>query len=459
MKGVGAVGEPRLYSVHTQTTFRRMRFQGSQLNLHVRPEGRSSVVLVFVHGLGGTPYRTWGKFPSFAFSWPGRDQVDIAAYKYWTVFRPLLRRSESVDVAITKLALYLQELAKDYDSVVLIGHSLGGVAAQAATREYLEDLDDWPALSHVAAMILFAPPRSGSRLARRFLGWLVPAFRTLSADSPYLEKLDRFLSRRIRSKDFASSEPGTVLVPTYICYGTRDIAVSPLSARYSVDPRQCHPHIGGHLSCSKPSKQDAEQVTWLQRSLRSVRETRQQLRRQTAHSVAMAPPLTLPSSTVVTEFRGTYTASHWQRIYDSVRLAASTADVTVQDRRFAGSLPVDLLMAASRADAILREEQLEVDKLTSVHSRGVDEPNLQVRVTPVGLEAVVAVTTIERWLADKEAAYGFYIDPSADEKVLESNMHGWIQDVLRSDPRRSLNSSARVENEIAGSPGDHGVGG
>lgn len=405
-------------------------------------------MVVFVHGLGGTGYRTWGKFPEYVYGWRGDDEVDVAAYRYPTVLKPIVRRRRSVAMSITKLTKYLEELAGDYESIVIVGHSLGSVVGQAAAKAYLENLHQWVSLTRLSGLVLFAPPRAGSRLAPRVVGLVVPAFKILSPMSEESNAIDEFYARRVQPKNLALLETGTVLLPIHVCYGMTDVAVNPFSARYGIDPRQCHPHAGGHRSTSKPETPQSEQVTWLRRVMRELAETRSTLSRDQAYSEGRAKSSAPAAAVIVTEFWGDYEAAHWEEIYAGARRSASTADVTVQDRRYADEATVDLLMSACDAAATLEDGGSELAKLAEAYARGRREPNLWVRVTPVGPLSAAAVTWLRGWLHHQPNLPGMYLEASANDVDLGIRMTKWMTSLIESDMRRSASSSARLEQAI-----------
>src|SRR5207245_4033522 len=91
------------------------------------------VPVVFVHGLGGERYDTWGHFPRFLYEdLPG---VDVGMYAYRTALKRL-RYTKSIALE-EEADIFGGELrVLPYERIVLIGHSLGGVVVRTVVARF-----------------------------------------------------------------------------------------------------------------------------------------------------------------------------------------------------------------------------------------------------------------------------------------------------------------------------------
>lgn len=123
------------------------------------------IAVVFIHGIFGDTLGTWthanGKsFFDYLASAPDvGDKVDIYAFGFTS--RMFGQGSQDIREASIKLNDYLQYHGVDqYDTVVFVGHSMGGLVAM---RELIEH----PALSaKVPLVVLYATPQEGSDITR-----------------------------------------------------------------------------------------------------------------------------------------------------------------------------------------------------------------------------------------------------------------------------------------------------
>jgi pimeloyl-ACP methyl ester carboxylesterase len=183
-------------------------------------------LLVFVHGLGGSPYETWRKFPDLVFSDPDLYHFDVGLFRYdssvfrWNMLK--LAPARPIDDIGAELADILRDDLREYQNVVFICHSLGGIVTKFAIRRIIEF---YPAnTDRLRLLVLIGTPNYGSLLA----SWipapiLVPFSRdiaSLRVFSPELESLQLFWNTRVRHnpKDAADR----VLVNTRAIVSAKD---------------------------------------------------------------------------------------------------------------------------------------------------------------------------------------------------------------------------------------------
>ena len=95
-----------------------------------------SQLLLFIHGLGGNPASTWGAFPELVSADAKLEsRVDLGFFEYPTSVFPILffRKLPRIQALARALRTQIENAFKDYESIILVCHSLGGLIA----RRYL----------------------------------------------------------------------------------------------------------------------------------------------------------------------------------------------------------------------------------------------------------------------------------------------------------------------------------
>lgn len=134
---------------------------GGSKSIFVRNDN-SPAVVVFVHGLGGDAVSTWGLFPTLIASDPDLRDFDVFLWGYPT---KVVGRTPSISEAATQLQTELRHRLGNFQSVVLAGHSLGGLLIRALIVHALEQsrIEDVERVNHI---LTFATPNDGSELAQ-----------------------------------------------------------------------------------------------------------------------------------------------------------------------------------------------------------------------------------------------------------------------------------------------------
>lgn len=123
----------------------------------------NSDLIMFVHGLGGHPTKTWGKFPQLVRDDQDLDRFDVGFFSYPTsVFRwPFSRKAPRIQTLAEGLRTQLDCQFATYERITLVCHSLGGLIA----RKYLlDEVQDGRSL-RVDRLLLYAVPNNGAGLA------------------------------------------------------------------------------------------------------------------------------------------------------------------------------------------------------------------------------------------------------------------------------------------------------
>lgn len=268
--------------VAQQTSFMQIPFGLCRAVLHRRgvPPKTDSVVL-FVHGLNGEGYSTWGDFPALMFASTYGVKPDVAIFDYFSGKRRYLRARSSVPQVAEELAHCIVELQQVYDQVFLIAHSLGGLIAKDAVRIYLQHHDQEPnPTKRLAGLIHFASPLAGSRWALRFLWPAIIEIRYLWRRSSYQSDIREFFDRNVDTTDLDRRGNRVYMMPTYAAYGEHDWVVDRKSATAGVFHDQRHEFRANHSQIVKPTMASQEQVKWVENKLREITSNRGKIREQ-----------------------------------------------------------------------------------------------------------------------------------------------------------------------------------
>lgn len=130
----------------------------TQGNVLMRKPGASnSRIVVFVHGFLGSSQETWGEFPKLLNADTDLNHFDIFLWSYPSA---ILGRNPDVRLLGDQLKTELNERLRDYKSIYLIGHSLGGLVIQSMVIEQLK-AGHASTLSRIQHIVLFGTPSQG----------------------------------------------------------------------------------------------------------------------------------------------------------------------------------------------------------------------------------------------------------------------------------------------------------
>jgi len=212
--------------------------------------------LIFVHGFGGHPASTWGRFPDFlagdlrlkgwsvfSFGYPSTFWLDVIGL--WKADPPVESLADGL-----RTRAELAPLSPDR-SLALVAHSMGGLVVQRA-------LVDHPGFAQrVSHVILFGTPSAGLRKACFFKFWK-RQLRAMGQGGTFITDLrGRWKARFGKTRPFRLLAVGgdqDEFVP-------RESSLEPFSSEEGAVIR------GDHLSIVKPSSGDAPSVQIVQRLL------------------------------------------------------------------------------------------------------------------------------------------------------------------------------------------------
>ena len=402
-------------------------FDSSRLNCHRRIAGRCDSVVVLIHGFDGRGYGTWQGLPGLLFD----GGVDIAVYDYPTGRRKMpFKGANLVTFFKRQIANHLRRLCSEYNTVVVVGHSLGGVLASLA----IQDLYAQTAFSGelrvapekgVAALVAVASPRSGAALARRPLTWIFPELRILRPGNPLLAEAERFYSDNIEVRQLAPDASGRFVVPLFVAEAGRDALVSSFSSSFGVPTDQRLPILAGHREIAKPTADNSVLADWIGEILSSRREAQQQVRRQRHRQVPTSHPRPAATAVVTTRLLTDDVTLKTEQLYDQCRKDAGTAEIAIEDE--AGRGQVDMVICIQMAADVLKE---------TPRSRALFQAAIEVQTTtrgaaggyaPVGDAWEAAEQRIATWLQATPTPVRCYVRGVVDYSELATLLREWLE--------------------------------
>jgi pimeloyl-ACP methyl ester carboxylesterase len=227
--------------------------------------GHVDSVVLFVHGLGGT-YWTWNKFSHhLKRHWKEIDSFGLEYDEYYgsqSLFDkiPYLRILKQIhrivvgppiELLSRHLETVVTEVCEEYENVIVVAHSMGGLVA----RKYIVNLlEDTKSIGKIKALITYATPHQGSTWANRylviyysFLKWFLPK----SEQVDQLSKTGEFINSLNKSwRDFNLDTK----LDFYRVIGLEDWVVDPVSSSHLFDANVKTIANKGHFNIIKPHR-------------------------------------------------------------------------------------------------------------------------------------------------------------------------------------------------------------
>ncbi len=205
-------------------------------------------LLLLIHGLGGESKKTWGKFPQLIEddSQLG-SKLDVEFYSYPTAILrvPFLSPAPKIQTLADGLASQIKHTHKNYQQVIIVAHSLGGLVA----RQYLVNMAMQSQSHPVIGLMLYAVPNDGAGLASiaKTINWWHPQHRQLCKDSDFIDTLNNTWTHQSLNKTIPCK---------YIIAGT-DAIVSKTSAQAFWGNTAVETVVDkGHIDLVKPDQPD-----------------------------------------------------------------------------------------------------------------------------------------------------------------------------------------------------------
>jgi len=220
------------------------------LLVHAHRSRTNEKLLIFVHGLGGDRYRTWGEFPRLVFD--NFPAIDIGLYSY----RTLLRRWKVwKSISINREAELFGDQIRDelgaYSNIIFLNHSLGGILCYSVIA-YLINSNQKDVLRKFSGLILAGTPQTGSLRVPFFASWLSSDFRALKAHGQLVQEKLVTLTNHVKLNIDDKPADAEIVIPTWAMLGQHDLWVDPLSARVGLPNSRVRHLKLSHTEIVKP---------------------------------------------------------------------------------------------------------------------------------------------------------------------------------------------------------------
>ncbi|MEU9206768.1 alpha/beta fold hydrolase [Streptomyces sp. NPDC048415] len=380
--------------------------------MHAKRGRQARAAVLFVHGLGGDGYETWGKWPELVFEQTSIEPLDVVTYRYESFSKSWRRRQLGANLPFiaSQLADWIRSLEEDHDyqDIYLVAHSLGGLVAESAAQKYLTSLGTGaPGATAIGAIYLLASPRLGAGLALGPFRQLIPEVEWLRKNSQQAMDAESYMQSHVESLGTAASAGYyDFLIPRYSAIAGGDRLVSKMSGLFGVPEKQRLRLSGNHRSIVKPDDENQEQHRRLLKIVRTSGDIRRAWRRQNLHELRFARQGpgsgdSLRSSFLVTELRSDNPTGAYEQAYNKSCWSSDLPDVQVIDRRNAivvADMPTDLLISVHDATRIIEgSPQCKLVVEGAFHDYQTQK-NLTLLVVPVGADSEEAVRIVQSWL-------------------------------------------------------------
>ncbi|MEM7765181.1 MAG: alpha/beta fold hydrolase [Pseudomonadota bacterium] len=232
--------------------------QGRRFTL-IRRGPSAKRVILFVHGLKSSA-ATWQPFIEAAYGCHALNACDFAAFEYHTAFlgrvRFPFRKVDAEDWARVLADTIEHQLISqnDYDDIILVGHSMGGLVCKMAIRD-LADEGNVEAIEHIHSVFTYATPHFGSDRAFAPVAALSYDVSFLRANSKPVQALQRFWNTRVGAdKDFQLHERAIV--------SASDEVVPVVSGSGGLSQKHIFHVATSHTEIHRPENANDRRITW-----------------------------------------------------------------------------------------------------------------------------------------------------------------------------------------------------
>ena len=233
----------------------------------------ATTVVVFVHGLGDEFETAWGNFSSLLERDP--DLAAVAIF-LWGYPSGVIGYYPEISEAAKQLQTEIRNRLSEYDEIILVGHSLGGLVIRAMVIDALKNGrgDDIKTVKHI---VTFGTPNDGTQFASiaSFFHLSNAQVAALGVTSDLVSELRVEWVNRVYAPEI---EPGQELtkrkIPLTAVVGLEDTIVTPESARsfFRRPPPESVP--GDHKTMKLPQSREDTCYILVKRVLSSLSEYR-----------------------------------------------------------------------------------------------------------------------------------------------------------------------------------------
>lgn len=243
----------------------------ASLVIHQKPHTTNDQLIIFVHGLGGSRYgekATWGNFPKFIFE---DIQADIGMYEYKTLFSRLkFWTSISLKEEAEIFAGIIRDDLKNYKTIVLIGHSMGGLLCRAtisrlvrtSEKSILSPAGERNILSRIGGLILMATPQLGSARVPKWLSFLSSDFYALRNHNDFISEINDTFEDHLYLDEHSVAVDRTT-IPTWAVISAPDFWVDHQSAGFGLVSNRKKIVHGCHTDIVKPTNKESDVYSWV----------------------------------------------------------------------------------------------------------------------------------------------------------------------------------------------------
>lgn len=224
-------------------------------------------VLLFVHGLSGSPNKTWDKMVSVLRTDADLSSLSYDCYGYPTskIRLPFGKRMAGINEIASGLQTHIDTNHKN-KKIILVGHSLGGLIA----RQYILSQVKRESSQSIQGAIFFATPHTGAGLAGigKALSFAHRHLSQLCIGSDLLDVINQdWVLLKIDEK-----------IPTLYVVGSTDKIVSPISAAPYIGANNVKTLVEfGHENIIEPSNSEDIRYMLIKQFVRDVGGTKKVL--------------------------------------------------------------------------------------------------------------------------------------------------------------------------------------
>ena len=194
----------------------------------------------------------------------------MGLYQYDTaVKRFTAPKSNELEIEAKTLSDRLRDQVQtSYASLLLAGHSMGGILARAAVRELIQR-NDAATLNAIRGLFLLASPQAGSLRVRSWFGFATADTRALRPHGPLVTDIQQvFTDRVVGEREYV--QPGKFFIPAFVVAADYDKWVDRFSAGLNVPSERKWTVRNTHTGAVKPSHRDDDESTWIRDRVRDL---------------------------------------------------------------------------------------------------------------------------------------------------------------------------------------------